>query len=126
MTPVLLFLFYFLISSNLISTYKIVIEKPSANSVFQANDNCLIRWTSFDAEPYFSHVDIQLAFSTPDSHTIVSTIAHNFDVTHTHFLRFITPKRSFSEGNYFIIFKAVGVDYETYSPIFKIVSGSSP
>lgn len=119
-------IFGLLLSSNfIISAYEIVIEKPTTLSKFFANENVLIRWNRFEAEPNFTHVDVQLAYGSHKSYVVVSTIAQNFDISHTHFVRFKAQTRTFREGNYFIIFKAVEADYETFSQIFKIIPDES-
>lgn len=116
------FFFFFFLATN---AYKIVIDRPSAYSELTSNSVGLIRWTCYEADPIFTHVDIQLAYGSHDSYTVVSTLEYNVDVFHKHFIRFIIPNRSFSEANYFIVFKAVGADYESFSATFKIVSASN-
>lgn len=112
-------------SNFFVFTYKFVIEKPSARSIYWTNEKCLVRWNRFEADPIFSHIDIELAHGSHNSYTIYGTVANNFDIRHTHFFRFKTPKKVHSDGNYFLIFKAIGADYETFSPVFKIISNDS-
>jgi hypothetical protein len=117
--PIFLSLFFFFLSTG---AYRIVIDKPSAHSALFSDSVGLVRWTCYESDPIFTHADIILAFGSHDSYTVVSTLANNLDIFHSHFMRFITPTRSFNEGNYFIVFKAVGADYESFSATFKILA----